>query len=596
MQLPLPLAPWRAWLTLLDAELHAPLGRLLLQLQPLVGRLRAVAPSADELPVGVGDIVRRGPYERMLISEWAYADAAPDEFIRRAASNELLFSGPEPEVQRCSRLCVALFDAGPAQLGAPRLAHLALFILLARRAEEGGAEFRWGTLQKPDRLHTDGGAAALTHLLAERSLKLADGADMDSWQDCLAALDPAVRDCWLIGAPGGLAPELANARVGIGQSLLEDGLQVTLSQRGVTRSVQLELPPDQVGVHLLRHPLGRPMAKNRTRIEGARPSLKQAPFFSKDGRWLVTAMADGGTTLFNVPQSLSVTPGKPRVHKALEGVSLLGATVVGKTSLVRVTSHGDTINFLGLPKERFNVQSIARPPMEQFRAPPGLGRLLPTFFLANRGRLLMIDIERQLVCWDATKSKQASFSRVATGVIGAVQFGANVFYARVAQERIEIHFISGDSATPTLVNSVPVTGQRVLFGGRGWDLLDKRMVGLLAVQTGLGAWWVRNGGISVTIGVPKEDIVVGVGLAPMARQSRPGLVVLRRDHKAVYLATDSERTILLESELEIAQVLLDPSGERIAWLLHGSCELCVRDLHGDELLLRVVPTENVDAS
>ncbi len=43
--------------------------------------------------------------------------------------------GRNPPTAKTSLRSVALFDAGPAQLGEPRLAHLALFILLARRAE-----------------------------------------------------------------------------------------------------------------------------------------------------------------------------------------------------------------------------------------------------------------------------------------------------------------------------------------------------------------------------------------------------------------------------------------------------------------------------
>src|SRR4051812_12486466 len=151
--LPRALEPWRPWLALLAPDLAEPLGQLLLQLHPVVGRMRAPAPSPDALPAGVGSIFQRGSYERLLISEWAVADAEPDEFIRRAAGNELLFTGPEPERQRRSQRCIALFDAGPAQLGEPRLAQLALFILLARRAQEAGAAFEWGVLQHPGELH-----------------------------------------------------------------------------------------------------------------------------------------------------------------------------------------------------------------------------------------------------------------------------------------------------------------------------------------------------------------------------------------------------------------------------------------------------------
>src|SRR5690349_8014918 len=94
--LPPLLQPWAGWLALFPDDLAATLGQLLLRLQPLVGPLRRHAARVAVEPAGVGDIVRRGSYERLLLSEWAMADGAPDEFLRRAANNELLFTGPEP--------------------------------------------------------------------------------------------------------------------------------------------------------------------------------------------------------------------------------------------------------------------------------------------------------------------------------------------------------------------------------------------------------------------------------------------------------------------------------------------------------------------
>ena len=55
--------------------------------------------------------------------------------------------------REANRLIIVLFDAGPLQLGAARLVHLALLILLARRAQEAGAELRWGILQNAPTLH-----------------------------------------------------------------------------------------------------------------------------------------------------------------------------------------------------------------------------------------------------------------------------------------------------------------------------------------------------------------------------------------------------------------------------------------------------------
>ena len=129
MQLPAMLRPWADWLSLFPPDLAKTMGDLLLRLNPLLTPLQRHAARVAIDPAGVGDIVTRGSYDRLLISEWAYADTVPDEFLRRAANGELLFAGPEPANSDEPLSSVALFDAGPFQLGEPRLVHLALFIL-----------------------------------------------------------------------------------------------------------------------------------------------------------------------------------------------------------------------------------------------------------------------------------------------------------------------------------------------------------------------------------------------------------------------------------------------------------------------------------
>ena len=48
------------------------------------------------------------------------------------------------------RTLLAVFDAGPGQLGSPRIAQIAVIIALARRADEAGGAFCWGLLQEPE--------------------------------------------------------------------------------------------------------------------------------------------------------------------------------------------------------------------------------------------------------------------------------------------------------------------------------------------------------------------------------------------------------------------------------------------------------------
>ena len=153
MQLPEALQPWRQWLEWFAPQ-HLPLfADLLGRLNPVLGPLRGRQQGGVPEPDGVGDLQRRGPYERLLSSEWLLADEVPDEFMRRAVGGEHMFLAPQYRAREANRLIVVLFDAGPLQWGAARLVHIALLMLLARRAEEAGAQLRWGILQGAPLLH-----------------------------------------------------------------------------------------------------------------------------------------------------------------------------------------------------------------------------------------------------------------------------------------------------------------------------------------------------------------------------------------------------------------------------------------------------------
>jgi len=613
LELPRPLEPWREWLALLAPELAEPLRQLLMHLHPLLGRMNAAVRSPDALPVGVGNIVRRGPYERMLISEWAYADAEPDEFIRRAAGNELLFTGPEPEEQRRSRLCIALFDAGPAQLGEPRLAQLALFILLARRAQEAGAQFQWGILQVPGRLHGGSGRGAIHELLNARTLERVRMVDVAAWDEHLIQLDAQrdtpLRDCWQLGAAQAPAMTKATARVTIDHSLLDDKLQLVVNQNKAVRKVHLPLPPSALGVRLLRHPFEGAVDKSRVGLgSSVRPSLKQAPRFAVAGQWLAAARVDGGAIVYHVPQSVEAPPGRPRPQNPPANGSILGANVF-KKGFSTVVTAGDKLIFSAFPGPMSKKGFVCdRPPMEQFRAPPGMSRWLPTFFLsvpmspAMPERVLMLDTERQLVCWEMTPQAQgiARFVAIADNVVGAEQFGRTLMYACEADGKVEIYRWQADHNEPKNVDTIGINDRclRVFFSGTAWA--EGTNHGLLAIQRSTTKWLIRHGdkaGNASIVEVLDDALVVGVAFPKGYREGlSPGLVVVHPDKKSIQLRTGGERIDIFKSELAIGQVSLDATGERIAWLLKANHELGVRHLHGSKPLLRVVVEGDANAN
>lgn len=259
--------PWLAKLMPATSKFLAQSGQLL---RPLIQA--ACTPTLLERtqPIGVGGLSRRGDFSRLSMSDWLWAEAEPLEFLRRAAMHELLFLAPEPERVPNKPELVLLFDTGPLQVGAPRLAHLALWVALARRAETLGATLYWGSAQQllttgatqraeehKLALSTRTDATALDLLAAARSPKILGPADMDPIATLLAP--HAGAEFWWIGATAsaGLLEQLPvvlrqRFRVlAISETL---GNVRTLLVRQARDCVVLPLPPAQAAVEILRQP------------------------------------------------------------------------------------------------------------------------------------------------------------------------------------------------------------------------------------------------------------------------------------------------------------------------------------------------------
>lgn len=167
--LPPELAPWGPILSEIAAPLAVPLGHMARKLDAAIGPLRPRIPLPGGEPDGYRGLSRRGPYDRLLLSEWALLDEAPDEFVRRASEKEHAFLQLDHRSPRQGIRCEAVFDAGPESLGSPRIAHIALLIVLARRAEIAGAEFVWSVAQRPGAIHSGLNGQSLRALLDGRS-------------------------------------------------------------------------------------------------------------------------------------------------------------------------------------------------------------------------------------------------------------------------------------------------------------------------------------------------------------------------------------------------------------------------------------------
>ena len=431
MQLPDALKPWHPLLEGVAPELADQLAAMLGRLQALVGPFRERTPNGPPEPDGLGDLQRRGPYERLLSSEWLLADEIPDEFLRRAAGGEHLFLAPQQRARHSSRLIVALFDAGPRQLGAPRLAHLAMLILLARRAREADGELRWGLLQRPAWHNGLQGPADLIRVLEARSWTAAEPAHWQTWQAMIDALPAEPDERWLIGGPA----EDADISHGLQITTHLDGkaLEVTLQQARSRRSLDLPLPPPAIGKRLLTGQfslmtLPGPQALTQPGVLHApRVALTLPPVIARSGQMVALTLLDQkGALVFKLPplhgKKTIVT--KVRRQNWPAGNQPLAMAFQGK-SLGAVVDTGAYLRFWQLQ----GFGAIKRPPLEELSAPPGTANLLPLALVNSNHagqRLYLLDAARHLLSWNrdakAPSHEPPILQRIESDVLAMASF------------------------------------------------------------------------------------------------------------------------------------------------------------------------------
>jgi hypothetical protein len=305
-----PLRAFAHELAALTAALPDPMRPWLLPLSRIVGPMRVPQSHDTGDPDGFGGLARRGNYDRLLVSEWLFAIEEPDEFLRRAAMHEHMFMLPQFRDPGGATTSVALLDTGPLQLGAPRLAQLALLLVLARRAEAAGAVFRFGVLQDGDATLRELDVGAIRSWQAARSWSAAS-VHVDAWHERLDEIGP--RDRWIIGADtqdAGAARAIATRLDANALAIAEletptqHALVIRTHRRdAVGELATLVLPPADVAVRMLRSPFA---AKS---VPAARPvhagSSRALGRLSSDGRRLVLPRDDGSIDAIHIPGSIN---------------------------------------------------------------------------------------------------------------------------------------------------------------------------------------------------------------------------------------------------------------------------------------------------
>ncbi|WP_330214565.1 hypothetical protein [Pseudomonas sp. AM8] len=594
MQLPDALQPWRQWLEWFAPE-HLPVfADLLGRLNPLLGPLRGRQQGGVPEPDGLGDLQRRGPYERLLSSEWLLAEEVPDEFLRRAVGGEHMFLAPQYRAREANRLMVVLFDAGPLQLGAARLVHIALLMLLARRAEEAGAELRWGLLQGPPVLHELDSPAQIKRLLNARTYEGVSDSHWYAWRDWMAAQDRPVGECWMVGQRLPVADARhCSHRVQVKRSL--DGRSLSFElQAGQTRRVLLPMPQAQHAVQLLKgqfdHEVKAPPATKTGVVP--RVVLTLPPVISGSGSHVALRMLDEtGMLVIKLPsrnqkKSLEVRRRLWSGHQRALSMSF------HYRSLGAVLSSDNTLSFWNIP----GIAPIDKPPAERLHLPPGTATFLPSVWLRSQKseRLYLLDSKGRLACWQGAvlRAPAREGCEITDNVIGLAQVDTlTLAYARSEGGQVVVYAATGDGLRSGGYAVGAANGvSQVLFAGTAYWRQYFGGCALLADNLGSQRWRVVTHD-SFPSKKAQIDLAPGwkaIGLHhEVGPQELHALVLLGPNQHTVGLYIEGQQRVLFTTSAAIARATFCPMSGLVA-VITSARELLVYSVPERAMRLQVL--------
>ncbi len=569
MNLPPSLKPWSSYLQIFPEEVSVALGPIIQRVSMLIGSPHPQTNEREGEPDGFDGLNRRGTYERLLLSEWMLADELEDEFMRRAVMGEHLFLNTARSSPAGTRASLALFDAGPSQLGSPRIAHIAALIVLANRAESAGSRFSWGVLQQPEAApYSDVNATNVMSLLAARSHCEVSDNEIAAWEEQLATWS-GLDDVWLIGGKrlARVKTERRSSRLYIEDVLEPNKRELALScnsASGMSLEVTLELPASIISTRLLRDPFAATVPEIK---KTAASSYTGSPLlFDMTGTKIFTRTAKWGVTAFNVPNSPRAGTGRPKSYHTRAWRSVCAAGRVGRA--IALIS----------PEERLvHLEYCKQAPI---KLPPGAyacyhhgplfapssddGPLMPCFSLPWEGEMAAVDGAGSLFRFSrlenepksvGTKPLSGMVHLIATEVLAVNILHSHLVYVGREWPDNEFRIVAVGQKISRIT---PLEGKalRAFFGPSSAPTHVHPDFGLLALEQSESQWLVIDGQGQHVLVKPAGTTVFGV-LADEDRSHRDaGLLSLEDDRQTVTLDGHKWRKEIFRAHAPVEHIAL----------------------------------------
>ncbi len=551
------LESWAATLSFLSADTSRGIEAMARRIDLAMAE-SAPATSGSLEPNGYGGLTRRGEISRLLLSDWALADSEPDEFLRRLAAAELSYLEVSYEEPRPPSQIAVLLDAGPDQVGAPRLAQLAALVVLDRRARSQHVPIRIGVLGDASRTWRTGELPELfTIWLRARSATRALQADIDSWFDTLAPSSST----WLFGADDLCVDDRRCSRLRARESDWGPNGATRLEAVVADRRVDLELPDQSTAVRLLRgHGLRR---RQRTVVAGAEGRLRFPSFHGSVRRLLCRGDGDDELVVVTVPHSSDESGGRAK-RRRFPG-PVLAASLVGQRTIALVAME-DRIRVVVIGKHLGQVDTID----------------------VSAGDLGLDHASIDSICEHSLEPLFFSAGSIVVRLSGrwwSIAPGDNV---------VSWNYVAGAASAvsdqPRLVRRTGHTGIVV----DGHDIARSSpdaavMLGphtTVAIETEPGEW-TFNGGITQTVRVDPDATVCGLTWV----KEEPAILVLSSGGHLLRLIRPSGTTTLTKLSTDVATVAVHPTLS-LAAIQRTDGTIDVVDLESAAILRRIQGQES----
>ncbi len=567
ISLPASLAPWAKQLSLFPHELSMSIGPLIQRIAAAIDPLHLEDVPGDDDPDGFDGLVNRGSYERLIASDWLLADEIPEEFERRATMREHLFLKTAKRERAHGIGSVVLFDAGPDQLGSPRLAHLATLIVLLRRADRARANFSWGILQAPGMPMLHGSSESeLMELLRARTSANASDSQIDKWlKRSIEVNNP--EEVWLVGGARlhRMSPHHLVSRVQV-EDVFEPGMrQVSIEIRrakGRPRKILLDLPENSVCARLLRDPyqIGVSVPRKFPMTAGLSGLV-----FGHGSRRLFSTGGDNTLVSFPVPNSPWDTPGNAKQHALGNIGRVVAANRLGRsTMIVSLEEISLRVSYVG--KESYPPGGHYFLRLDQFAWPKGNDNGLlfpcvrPPVPKGEKSSLFVLDISGNLFRLEPTPEENVALLEE-SGVLAMTSLGGIPVYLSFNKTKRTVEYTSvGRDLFRAVVMSGCDSIERAFFG---CGAHTQAPFCLLAIQKSPTAWLVVSGQNKANeIRTEQTQEVVGVIQGPSYAEA---LITLRENRHVVTLKGSDWERKLFESPDSIAHLTVSPSKPWIAY-------------------------------